>query len=193
MNYWSWEKIFSTVGSEDDDSLEDGRGREEKEEEDSFEKEDSDADSSAVRKNQDISDIFNQVEQITGFFPHLLFTCRPLSGVKLRLEKGGGGSWARGRARERALSGPKQLGPKAGRTLLREGKLQQATARPREKSFSLASNMKRENTLNCDQGNPGNPKWLRARRSLGDLSLSLSLSFRKTHGRLAQLVRASCK
>ena len=60
MDYWSWEKIFSTVGSEDDDSLEDGRGREEKEEEDSFEKEDSDADSSAVRKNQDISDIFNQ-------------------------------------------------------------------------------------------------------------------------------------
>ena len=57
---------LSTVGSEDDDSLEDGRGREEKEEEDSFEKED--ADSSAVRKNQDISDIFNQVEQITGFF-----------------------------------------------------------------------------------------------------------------------------
>ena len=94
---------LSTVGSEDDDSLEDGRGLEEKEEEDSFEKEDSDADSSAVRKNQDISDIFNQVEQITGFFPHLLFTCRPLSGVKLRLEKGGGGSWARGRARE----GPK--------------------------------------------------------------------------------------
>ena len=34
---------LSTVGSEDDDSLEDGRGREEKEEEDSFEKEDSDA------------------------------------------------------------------------------------------------------------------------------------------------------
>ena len=25
------------------------------------------------------------------------------------MEKGGGGSWARGRARERALSGPKQL------------------------------------------------------------------------------------
>jgi len=94
---------LSTVGSEDDDSLEDGKGLEEKEEEDSFEKEDSDADSSAVRKNQDISDIFNQVEQITGFFPHLLFTCRPPSGVKLRLEKGGGGSWARGRARE----GPK--------------------------------------------------------------------------------------
>ena len=43
MDYWSWEKIFSTVGSEDDDSLEDGRGREEKEEEDSLEKEDSDA------------------------------------------------------------------------------------------------------------------------------------------------------
>ena len=43
MNYWSWEKIFSTVGSEDDDSLEDGRRCEEKEEEDSLEKEDSDA------------------------------------------------------------------------------------------------------------------------------------------------------
>ena len=57
---------LSTVGSEDDDSLEDGKGLEEKEEEDSFEKEDSDADSSAVRKNQDISDIFNQVGQIAA-------------------------------------------------------------------------------------------------------------------------------
>ena len=117
MDYWSWEKIFSTVGSEDDDSLEDGKGLEEKEEEDSFEKEDSDADSSAVRKNQDISDIFNKVDQLAGFFPQPLFTFRPLSGVKLRLEKGGGGSGARGRARERALSWAQAAGPEGRKKL----------------------------------------------------------------------------
>ena len=59
------------------------------------------------RENQDISDIFNQAEQIACFYSHLLFTFRPLSGVKLRLERGGEGSWTRGRARG---GGPK-LGP----------------------------------------------------------------------------------
>ena len=123
--YWSCNYHFncfppaalSTVGSEDDDSLEDGKGLEEKEEEDSFEKEDSDADSSAVRKNQDISDIFNQVEQIASLFPHRLSTFRPLSGVKLRLEKGGGGNGARGRARKRALSGAQTAGPEGRKKL----------------------------------------------------------------------------
>ena len=53
-------------------------------------------------------------------------TFRQLSGVKLRLEKGGGGSWARGEGPGEGPRrfGPRQLGPKAERNFLLEGKLQ---------------------------------------------------------------------
>ena len=51
------------------------------------------------------------------FFPHLLFTFRPLSGVKLRLEKGGRGSGARERAQARALSWAQAAGPEGRKKL----------------------------------------------------------------------------
>ena len=51
------------------------------------------------------------------FSPHLLSTFRPLSGVKLRLEKGGGGSWVRGKARRGAPSGAQAAGPEGRKKL----------------------------------------------------------------------------
>ena len=49
------------------------------------------------------------------------------------MEKGGGGSWARGKGLGRGPRriGPRQLGPKAGRNFLLEGKMQKGNCFPK--------------------------------------------------------------